>query len=312
MLEGNYIKRVLKEIGFEERFITEQTANCIVALHERNGELLRIHDVIEFMRNTLGKKVAENTRESIRKQSMKPLTAIGAVIVNADDPLRAINSGKWNYKLSDSFRSMLDATDNQARARLTEKWLAAGGTVVPTARDDIHKVRIRLPNDRKITLSPGNHNLLIKSIIEEFVPKYVPGPKVLYIGDALNKRLYVDEALAKRMGIIIDEHDKLPDVMVWSGERRALFVIEAVTSVGPVEEQRRKEIDYIINVKPLGKISRSGSKIIEIGFVTVFPNRKVFAKFSKVIAWGTDVWIANEPTGVIRYQHSGRTVYVEI
>jgi hypothetical protein len=124
--------------------------------------------------------------------------------------------------------------------------------------------------------------------------------------------LYVDRDLAQVLGIIIDEHDKLPDVMVWSHKRNALFVVESVTSVGPVEEQRRNEINHVINEKPKKISPLKARKKIRIGFVSAFPNRSTFARFSKLIAWGTDVWIASEPEGIIRYQHSGKTIYIKI
>ena len=86
------IKLILKKLNFPERFITEQTAICIKALidqkertgllpeHKNLSEGARIHDILNFARDVIGKKVAENTREAYRKTSLAPLLNHGIVV----------------------------------------------------------------------------------------------------------------------------------------------------------------------------------------------------------------------------------------
>ena len=53
---------------------------------------------------------------------------------------------------------------------------------------------------------------------------------------------YFDHLLAAELGIEIDEHGKMPDVVVFDRERGWLVLIEAVTSHGPVNAKRIGEL----------------------------------------------------------------------
>ncbi len=63
---------------------------------------------------------------------------------------------------------------------------------------------------------------------------------------------------------------------------------EAVTSVGPMEPKRIKEINEMTVNVIAGKI-----------FVTAFLDFKMFKKFSEMLAWETEVWIADMPDHMI-------------
>ena len=41
----------------------------------------------------------------------------------------------------------------------------------------------------------------------------------------------------------VTEHDKLPDVVLYDGQRNWLFLVEAVTSHGPVDPKRVEELE---------------------------------------------------------------------
>jgi len=43
--------------------------------------------------------------------------------------------------------------------------------------------------------------------------------------------------------VTLDNHGKLPDVVLYCPDRKWLFLIESVTSHGPVEPKRRHELD---------------------------------------------------------------------
>lgn len=94
MMKINNIAKILKQLDFDDRFNTEQTAICIISLFENYPKLLRIHDIIVHAKKKLHKEYAENTRESIRKGSLKRLVNHGLVISNKDDPKRPIIQAK--------------------------------------------------------------------------------------------------------------------------------------------------------------------------------------------------------------------------
>jgi BsuBI/PstI restriction endonuclease C-terminus. len=54
---------------------------------------------------------------------------------------------------------------------------------------------------------------LIRSIIENFAPRFVPGSKLIYVGDTGDKWGYFDIELLENLGVDIDSHGKMPDVI---------------------------------------------------------------------------------------------------
>jgi adenine-specific DNA-methyltransferase len=263
----------------------------LVLGHKTLREGARIHDMIEFSRAELGKNYAENTRESIRKSSCKQLVDHGLAIANPDDPARSTNSGNWHYVLAEDLLSILDCMDTSQREKMAAAWLAHRPDFdqEELALDDIHSHTVKLPEGKAITLSPGMHNALVKMILEGFLPRFVEEPRTLYVGDTRNKMLHIDEPLCRELGIQLGVHEKLPDLLVYSEKQKRVFAIEAVTSVGPITDLRRREIAELLG---------ASTKTV---FVTAFPRKQDFKKFADQLGWGTIVWIAEEPEHVIRF-----------
>ena len=55
---------------------------------------------------------------------------------------------------------------------------------------------------------------LIKTVLEEFCPCFVPGGTVVYIGDAEDKFLHLDADYLQRLGVVIPAPAKMPDVVI--------------------------------------------------------------------------------------------------
>lgn len=143
-------------------------------------------------------------------------------------------------------------------------------------------------NGKDFTFSPGDHNQLQKAIIEEFAPRFAPNSECLYVGDTIEKDLVKSEDKLCELGFTITLHDKMPDVVLYLQEKNWLYFIEAVTSVGPMEPKRIKEIEEMTTGVIAGKI-----------YVTAFLDFKTFKKFSETLAWETEVWIADMPDHMI-------------
>jgi len=97
-------------------------------------------------------------------------------------------------------------------------------------------------------------------------------------------------ALLKEIGVTIEAHGKMPDIMVYIQEKNWLVLIEAVTSHGPVNPKRRNEL------KMLFKASKAG-----LVFVTAFLDRHAMVKYLNEISWATEVWVADQPTHLIHF-----------
>ncbi len=135
---------------------------------------------------------------------------------------------------------------------------------------------------KEIILSPGDHSELIRQIWEEFAPRFVPGGELVYVGDTGEKWGYFNQPLLKEIGVIVDNHGKMPDVVVYYRERNWLVLAEAVTSHGPVDGKRHDELNRLF----------AGSKA-GLVFVSAFPDRRTFTHYAEAISWETEVWIGS-------------------
>lgn len=85
-------------------------------------------------------------------------------------------------------------------------------------------------------------------------------------------------------------HGKLPDVVLYDRRRNWLFLIEAVTTHGPVSPKRHAELEAMLKHSTPGRI-----------YVTAFLDMKGFVKYASQIAFESEVWIANHPDHMIHF-----------
>ena len=246
---------------------------------------MRIHDVIAFSNENYKTKYAENSRETFRKQAMHHFRNAAFI----EDNGMATNSPKYCYRLTDETLELIRSFGtNRWQSELVSFFNKHSSLVkIYAAKRAMQKMPVQI-NGHEYTFSPGKHNQLQKAIIEEFAPKFAPNSQCLYIGDTIKKDLFKNTEKLRSLGLEITLHDKMPDVILYSEEKDWLYFIEAVTSVGPMEPKRIKEINEMTVNVIAGKI-----------FVTAFLDFKMFKKFSEMLAWETEVWIADMPDHMI-------------
>lgn len=248
--------------------------------------------MMDFMAEHFGRTYAPNTRETVRRQTVHQFLAAGLVMQNPDDPSRAVNSDKTTYQVNAIALDLLrgygarDWKLRLARYRLQAEMLAERWN----KERQLQRIPVVLPDGVDITLSPGGQNVLIAALIAEFCPLFTPGGRVLYVGDADEKFAVFDEAALGELGVQIEKHGKMPDLVVYHEERGWLVLIEAVTSHGPVDPKRHEEL------RALFADSRAG-----LVFVTAFLDRRMLAKYVGEISWETEVWVAQSPTHLIHF-----------
>lgn len=151
-------------------------------------------------------------------------------------------------------------------------------------------IPVQIAPGREIKISPGDHSLLIKAIIEDFAPRFAPRSVLIYAGDAGDKMGYFDEEGLARLGVHVDNHGKMPDVVLYYPDRDWLLLIESVTSHGPVDGKRHGELARLFRKSTVGLV-----------YVTAFPNRVVMGRYLAEIAWETEVWCADAPSHLIHF-----------
>ncbi|HKR48384.1 MAG TPA: BsuBI/PstI family type II restriction endonuclease, partial [Pseudonocardiaceae bacterium] len=78
---------------------------------------------------------------------------------------------------------------------------------------------VTLPGGGALALSPGGQNILIKQMIEDFCTYFTPGGEVLYVGDADTKWAVFEEDVLRSLGVSVDQHGKMPDLVVYLRDR---------------------------------------------------------------------------------------------
>jgi hypothetical protein len=158
------------------------------------------------------------------------------------------------------------------------------------AERDVYKIPVRLPSGDVVRLTPGQHNELERAIVEEFAPRFAPGAELLHLGEAADKHLLFDENRLRDIGMNTTQAGKLPDAILLSKATNRLFLIEAVTSHGPVSPKRMQELHDITRDVQMTCV-----------LVTAFLNREVFRQHAADIAWETEVWLASDPSHMIHF-----------
>ena len=113
---------------------------------------------------------------------------------------------------------------------------------------------------------------------------------MLYVGDTENKFVHLETAALASLAITLESVAKMPDVIVHHATNNWLLLIEAVTSAGPVDGKRRKELKDLFAGCTAGLV-----------FVTAFETRRAMQSFVSQIAWETEVWIAEDPDHMIHF-----------
>lgn len=292
---------VLKQLGLPSAQQNERSALTLLALLNLRPDaawssaekpLIGVTQMMQYFAGTYGKEYKPNTRESVRRQTVHQFLDAGLIVINPDQPDRPINSGKTVYQIAPVAFELLRSYGSGNWDAELEKYLSEVGTLrekYAQARE-MKRLPLTLPGGQQITLSPGGQNVLITEIIENFCAYFTPGGTILYIGDADEKWAVFDEQKLIELGIKVDSHGKMPDVVVFYETKNWLVLIEAVTSHGPVNPKRREELKKLF----------SGSKV-GLVYVTAFPDRKTMVRYLSEIAWETEVWVSDAPTHLIHF-----------
>jgi type II restriction enzyme len=155
--------------------------------------------------------------------------------------------------------------------------------------NDIAKA-LKLTDGQQLYLTPGKHNELQIAIIEKFGPRYAGNATILYLGDAAKKFVIYEQERLEQLGVPMTTHAKLPDIILYDDAKNWLYLIEAVTSHGPVSHKRRYELEKLLKDCTAQRIHLSA-----------FHNFTEFGRHIQLIAWETHVWIAEVPEHMIHY-----------
>ena len=299
----NEAKQLLTDLGVPNQYNNELMVYAFLALlnmsnssqweQANNNSLLGPHQIFLRIETLFGETYAENTREDLRKRKLKVFEQAHIVLKNADDLSRSTNSPKTNYSISNEALKVIQSYGTPAYEALLEEFKSNFVTLSEqyAKKRDLHKIPLVI-NGKEFVLSSGSHNQLQADIINEFAPRFAHGAKLLYIGDTADKYIHVDTKTLESIGIPISKDDKLqlPDVVLYDAEKNWLYLVEAVTTHGPIDQKRINDLEIMFQDCPAYKI-----------YVTAFPDRATFRKYAVDIAWETEVWLSVDPDHMIHF-----------
>lgn len=254
--------------------------------------LMGITPIMDWAREHYGKEYAPNTRETFRRQTMHQFCDAGIALYNPDKPNRPVNSPKAVYQIEPAALALLRTFDTPAWHDSLTAYLAERETLVSryAKEREQNRIPVEIAPGKEITLSPGEHSELIRAIIEDFAPRFAPGCVLVYAGDTGDKWGYFDAPLLADLGVDVDSHGKMPDVVLHYIAKNWLLLVESVTSHGPVDGKRHAELAKLFAGSTAGLV-----------YVTAFPNRAIMGRYLGEIAWETEVWVADAPSHLIHF-----------
>ncbi len=292
---------LLEALGFDRERQNDRSALVLLALlnlapgdewSDATNPTMRTVDVMEWIRDRYGVDYRPNTRETIRRQTLHQFVQGHLVVQNPDQPDRPINSPRWCYQVTDEAlglaRLMGVAGFDEALADYLR--LRPGLQATYRREREMHQLPVHLPDGGEIALSAGGQNDLLKAMIEEFCPRFTPGGRVLYVGDAGAKWLVFDKGRLAALGVSVDSHGKMPDLVVYMADRNWLVLMEAASTHGPVDHTRYLELRDLFGDSSAGLV-----------FVSCFPDQDTMRKHLTSISWETEVWTADHPTHMIHF-----------
>jgi len=227
---------------------------------------------------------------------LKPLWEIGAIekaYFNSPDsnflPGHPIaKSPNSAYRLSKEFIDILESAEGDWQV-MAESWIQA----------DVLRERLQLQAEQAEESKNSvvsSHSQLIKASHKVYAKRFLEGYEVVYIDDGDGDRITDEQkAVLNRAGLSLKLDDAMPDVLLWNPETNKLWVIEAVTSDGEVDNHKKASLTEFAE--------RNGKA--GVGFTTTYPTWKKTAErqsLLKNLADDTYMWIQEDPSRNIHIQ----------
>ena len=156
---------------------------------------------------------------------------------------------------------------------------------------------MKFPNGETRHLAPGTSSQIAKSVIENFAPRFLGTPAVLWLSESRKKVVARDDELARSIGLRIQAARSLPDIILadLAPDHPILVFVEVVATDGPINPKRKIALTQLAET--------AGFSPDNLCFVTAYLDRteSVFKKTVSTLAWGTFAWFASEPENLVQF-----------
>jgi len=186
---------ILKALGLPRAQQNERSALTLLPVADlkkktpwskAKSRFIRIHDILVFIQENYGKRFAENTRETIRRQTLHQFEQAALAIRNPDNPSRPTNSPNNVYMVTDEALEVLQKYKTKQWKKTLKEFLKLKGRLIDQydKRKKAMYSSVKLPNGVSINFTPGKHNKLQISVLKRFRAEFCPKSQIAYVGDA--------------------------------------------------------------------------------------------------------------------------------
>jgi hypothetical protein len=254
-----------------------------------------------------GRWYATDTREPIRDETLRDALIPSGAVKEREG--LSTTSPKPRYSLAPEFAALLDPAlgDEELRSAV-EAWQKANLSAAALARVAIVRqgavatpegVLVQSPNRETRRMAPGPSSVISKAVIEEFAPRFLKDPGVIWLSESRNQVVARDNKLAQAIGLTIQPDRNLPDIILVDLEPPLLVFVEAVATAGPISESRRGSL--------LAIATEAGFNEHHTAFVTAYEDRDhpSFKRTASSLAWRSFAWFVSEPDKIVVLQEGG-------
>ena len=250
-----------------------------------------------------GRWYAANTPEPICDETLREgLVRMGAVKEREGLPT---TSPRPRYALAEEFARLFgpDLTGEALQAGI-EEWQRVSLSTGALARVAIMRrgavaregrVLVTFPSGETRHMEPGPSSVISRAVVEEFAPRFLEQPGVIWLSESRNQVVARDDRLAQDIGLTIQLDRNLPDlILVDLGPAEPLLVfVEVVATAGPVSEARQAAL--------MAVATEAGFSEKQVAFLTAYADRDDAAFKASVseLAWCSFAWFMSEPDHIV-------------
>lgn len=162
------MKKFLNDIGMP---LSQQSDLCCYTLlamlqinekmdwSQANSIWIRIHDIIQFIKDNYGIPYAENSRETFRKQAIHHFRNAALI----EDNGQATNSPNYRYRVTDEALALIRSIKTPQWHEFLNNFLEKHEKLINmyASQKRMKKMPVKI-NGKDLTFSPGKHNELQK------------------------------------------------------------------------------------------------------------------------------------------------------
>ena len=162
---------------------------------------LKSRDIIKIVNENFEEKISPGSYDDIRRKDLKLLVLADIVINSGVNKGSATNDPTRGYALHPDFKNLIVTYKTKDWKNSLKKFNENKPSLadILSRKRNLEQIPVKLPSGKPLELSLGEHNVLQKEIIEQFLPRFGSDCSVLYIGDTSNKSLHMEIEELKKL-----------------------------------------------------------------------------------------------------------------